>query len=218
MKIFTFTKLRRTLLMLTAVIALVLTGCGGNKDTSSVEKSGQGAVSKKVNTFTDDRDGREYKTVKIGNQKWMAENLRFNVGDSWCFGNEIMLCQFGRLYDWNMAKIACPKGWHLPSDDEWKEMITVIGPKTGGKKLKSTSVWEGNGRGTDDFGFSALPVGVRLVTGEFAGGLSVWWTADAAWGGSASAISIILDEADSVSKTNVFDKRMGITVRCVADN
>jgi len=166
--------------MLSAVLvvgAVCVSGCGGgNKDASS-GKSEQGAVSGKSSKLTDSRDGQKYKTVKIGNQVWMAENLRFKIGDSWCYDNSEDNCaKYGRLYDWNMAKIACPKGWHLPSKDEWTELVTVVGSETGGKKLKSTSGWNKNGNGTDEFGFSALPGG--YYNGNFSNDSTngQWWT------------------------------------------
>ena len=89
------------------------------------------------NTFTDPRDGKKYKSVKIGSQTWMAQNLDYHGEDGFlglCYGdqprNKIKMpenCQkYGRLYDWNEAKKACPKGWHLPSHEEWTKLMEFL--------------------------------------------------------------------------------------------
>jgi len=111
-------------------------------------------------TFVDSRDGKTYKTVKIGTQTWMAENLNYSASGSKYYKNYAENSDiYGRLYNWSQALEACPVGWHLPSDAEWKVLVKYVGKKAG-KKLKSTSGWKGgwikNGNGTDEYGFSAL--------------------------------------------------------------
>lgn len=118
--------------------------------------------------FTDERDGQVYKTVTIGTQIWMAENLNYNTNDSYCYGNNASNCsKYGRLYTWSAAMNACPSGWHLPSDTEWNTLWTAVGrTSTAGTKLKSTSGWY-SGNGTDSFGFAVLPAGYRNNDGNF---------------------------------------------------
>jgi len=105
-------------------------------------------------TFTDSRDGKTYKTVKIGKQVWMAQNLDYHGSDGYlglCYGanpkKEIMNLEncksYGRLYDWKEANQACPKGWHLPNNDEWQTLVDFAGGKEiAGKKLKAKSGWK----------------------------------------------------------------------------
>ena len=113
----------------------------------------------------DKRDGKTYKTVKIGTQIWMAENLNYDAENSKCYENKPENCEkYGRLYDWETAMKACPYGWHLSSDKEWQVLVNFAGGKeVAGKKLKAKSGWNSykgkSGNGTDGLGFSALPGG-----------------------------------------------------------
>ncbi|MCL2182551.1 MAG: fibrobacter succinogenes major paralogous domain-containing protein [Chitinispirillia bacterium] len=132
-------------------------------------------------SFTDTRDGKTYRTVKIGKQTWMAENLNYQTGNSVCYDNEESNCQkYGRLYDWNTAMKACPAGWHLPSYLEWTALTDFVGgEKTAGTKLKSKTGWPYKAAATDDYGFSALPGGSGGSGGSFgnAGSYGRWWSA-----------------------------------------
>lgn len=97
--------------------------------------------------LTDHRDGKTYKVVKMPDGKsWFAENLNYEIDNSWCYNNEYNNCRkYGRLYDWATSKKACPDGWHLPSDDEWKELTDCIGGSGSSnkpaKKLKAKTGW-----------------------------------------------------------------------------
>jgi uncharacterized protein (TIGR02145 family) len=134
------------------------------------------AAAQTAGTFTDPRDGKTYRTVKIGKQVWMAENLNYKTDSSWCYDNNPDNCKkYGRLYFWNAATKACPVGWHLPSNNEWNTLVNATGGSSAGTRLKSKSP---NWNGTDDYGFSALPGGDRSASEIFddLGSDGYWWT------------------------------------------
>jgi uncharacterized protein (TIGR02145 family) len=112
-------------------------------------------------SFTDTRDKKKYKTVKIGTQTWMAENLNYNPNRaSGCYDNKPANCtKYGRIYYGSFEpNEICPNGWHLPSNWEWQTLVDFAGGKEAGKNLKAKSGWN-KGNGTDKFGFAALPGG-----------------------------------------------------------
>jgi hypothetical protein len=117
------------------IVAVMLTGCDenngtgpNNPDNPDIPNTGGG------------RGGNigNYKTVVIGTQRWMAENLDNAIDGSVCHGNLSSNCEkYGRLYTWEIANRACPSGWHLPSDDEWSTLVDYVGgASTAGRKLK----------------------------------------------------------------------------------
>ena len=116
-----------------------------------------------LGSFTDPRDGKNYKTVKIGVQTWMAENLNYKMKGSYDRDIHGKRAKYGRYYEWGAAMKACPAGWHLPSRKEWELLdCSIGGGYDSGKKLKSTTGWKNKSyddKGTDDYGFSAYPAG-----------------------------------------------------------
>jgi uncharacterized protein (TIGR02145 family) len=148
-------------------------------------------------------ESQTYKTIKIGNQTWMAENLNYDVEDSECYEEEADNCAlYGRLYDWatamgfdascnanscasqiqNPHRGICPSGWHIPSGDEWEELRTFVGGyEIAGKKLKAREGWTDCGISgktylcEDVYGFSALPGGNNNSTWSSVGDLGYWW-------------------------------------------
>ena len=110
-----------------------------------------------VVTMTDPRDGKKYKTVVIGTQTWMAENLDYDMLYSWNIVSEKTGRHYGRAYPWKVALHACPEGWHLPSVKEFQELLEFLGGKNvpkKGKKLLSRRFG-----GTNATGFDAQRVG-----------------------------------------------------------
>jgi len=165
--------------------------------------------------------GPAYKTAKIGNQTWMAENLNADESGSLCYDNDPANCQkYGRLYNWEAAKKACPSGWKLPSKAELEVLIKTLGGKeTAGKKLKSKSGWNDNG--TDDFGFSALPSGQLAMGGdeggfEDIGSFAGWWSATKQEPGANAfkeAYSLVIDNNNLF--IGFYHEESMFSVRCI---
>jgi uncharacterized protein (TIGR02145 family) len=180
------------------------------------------AFAQQKGTFKDARDGKTYKTTKIGEQVWMAENLDYKTSSgSWGFGNSAYECdKCGRLYDWNTAITACPSGWHLPSRQEWHTLVTTVGSNAG-TKLKAKMCWDDVGhRGTtDNYGFSALNCGNRLTGGGFGGGyFGYWWTATGDNSGKAYYQAMSSDREERELVADIKGKAgLGLSVRCIQD-
>jgi len=109
----------------------------------------------------------------IGNQVWMAQNLNYNINKSWCYNDDFKNCDvYGRLYSKEAAKIACPKGWRLPDDNDWETLVKFFGTKheLGGYiKDASSNYWKTPNTGANNkSGFTALPAGHRLANGNYA--------------------------------------------------
>lgn len=118
-------------------------------------------------SFTDTRNDEVYKTVEIGNQVWMAENLRSISNDP----NVVNYCNYGKLYKTSYLDEKCPEGWHLPDSSEWQILIDFLGGnKYAGGILKETgnTHWESPNTGaTNSSGFTALGAG----TADYLNGL-----------------------------------------------
>ncbi|WP_290766425.1 fibrobacter succinogenes major paralogous domain-containing protein [Fibrobacter sp. UBA4297] len=169
-------------------------------------------------TMTDSRDGQIYKTVKIGDQIWMAENLNFEVDSSYCYNDSAKYCtKYGRLYSWAAANRACPDGWHLPTIDEFETLFATVGKQSiAGKKLKSTSGWNNDGNGTDDFGFTALPAGIRYGKDKYynyEGHHANFWSSIKNGSDSAEYVNMFYDYDNA--RQLVHDKNDGMSVRCL---
>ncbi len=210
---------------------------------SSCKKDDDDNGNNTANTFTDPRDGNVYKTVTIGSQVWMAENLKYlpgvvgpatgsltnpyfyvydydgtSVTDAKATAN---YSTYGVLYNWEAAKAACPAGWHLPSDAEWTTLTNYLGGESdAGGKLKETGTmhWLSPNTGaTNESGFTALPGGMRGSDGfDEIGYNGNWWSAVES--DAAGAWYVNVNYADSYVRTGKFpSKAVGFSVRCVRD-
>ena len=158
-------------------------GCTVANNTSTQYCSD--GIIKEYGSVTD--EGQTYKTVEIGTQTWMAENLNYNTYGSKCYDNNEANCTtYGMLYDWATAmnlssscnsslcssqigkkhQGMCPDGWHIPSKADWNVLMKFVDPSCSdiggcgaGAKLKATNGWNNNGNGQDTYGFAALPGG-----------------------------------------------------------
>lgn len=169
----------------------VVDGSSSSKTSSSSAKSSSSSALVPLSSYNppkvaygtlhDERDGKDYRTIKLGSLTWMAQNLNYELPNSdsvYCYQNESMYCDhFGRLYVWSDAyNGACPADWRLPDSLDWEDLFQYIeGKKEAGKKLKSNAGWyfykttQHDGNGEDYYGFSALPAGFWSYDGDH------WW-------------------------------------------
>ena len=198
--------------------------------------------------FVTDIDGNVYSIITIGTQKWMKENLKttrylngdsiettspatFNIGKEsspkyqWASGGDKSnVAAYGRLYTWYVvtdSRKICPKGWHIPSDEEWTVLIDFLGGEAiAGSKLKETGTihWSSlNEDATNESDFTALPGGYRSYTKYFMnfGKNGYWWSSEV-YGESFSWIRGVSYNSTEVSRT--FNYGMGAySIRCIKD-
>ncbi|MBO6136703.1 MAG: fibrobacter succinogenes major paralogous domain-containing protein [Fibrobacter sp.] len=171
--------------------------------------------------MTDSRDGQTYKTVTIGTQTWMAQNLNYKTANSYCYNDDASNCtKYGRLYTWAAATTACPDGWHLPTEEEFETLFTTVGGKSiAGQKLKSATGWTAYSGITneDAFAFSALPAGGRDDDGDYddEGIYALFWSSIENGSDYAYYMSLKYDY-DGAFLTYSF-KNNGFSVRCLKD-
>lgn len=189
-----------------------------------------------------DLEGNLYKTVVIGSQTWMAENLRStklndgtiipHVKDNYTWSTQTVpaRCYFandsasyssvyGVLYNWYTVQTnkLCPDGWHMPTDAEWTTLTTSLGVDSlAGGKLKSTLNWlPPNLKATNTTGFTALPTGYRYFNGSYqnSGYSGNWWSATA-YINKLSWYTYVSYNSGYVGR-NYADKLYGFSARCI---
>lgn len=178
----------------------------------------------------DKRDGKVYRTIVISNHVWTAQNMNFetevdSTARSWCFNNTSDYCQtFGRLYNWYAAQKACPEGWHLPTADEWAELlgehacgqameVDSLGYLCAGAELKSVKTWNDDPGLQNNHGFSVVSAGVRYEDIFLNNGkLVLFWSVTDSLESYANAV--LFNTNDDVF-TGLIEKESGFSVRCV---
>ncbi|GMQ24552.1 hypothetical protein Aoki45_12340 [Algoriphagus sp. oki45] len=173
-------------------------------------------------TFTDPRDGNVYKIIKIGDQTWFAENLKYKTSESFCYDNDPQNCVLGgRLYRWELSKTVCPIGWHLPSIDEWRTLSEFLGGSDfAGGYLKSIKRWaEPNVGATNSTGFSAFAAGFLELDGSFIstqGKQAFFWSSTEMDLNSAFLIRFFNNSTRMVTNGGS-SKDVAACIRCIKD-
>lgn len=176
------------------IIAIMLSSCGSGSPIEERTSTEEG-VSTEEGTSTEEGVSKD---VNIGKQVWMSKNLNVvtfrngtpipeaktnedwikaneNNKPAWCYYNNDPAngAKYGKLYNWfavNDPRGLAPKGYHIPSDEEWTVLTDYLGGyRVAGKEMKSTSDWAQNGYNTNSSGFSGLPCGARSSQGSFRG-------------------------------------------------
>jgi uncharacterized protein (TIGR02145 family) len=162
-----------------------------------------------------DTHGNTYTTVEIGGQTWMANNLRFDVGDgSYCYNDDPVMCnEMGRLYTWEAAVGAAGEidGWHLPSKQEWQELVSFCGEDSAAAYLNLIS---------DTIGFNPEWSGVRVSTGAFkAAGLQSanYWSSSLSDTSSTLAYSVAVMSGFQMISPHNYPIANACSVRLIRD-
>ena len=195
-----------------------------------------------------DIEGNIYHMITIGTQTWMVENLittKYNDGTAipmiadissatnlttpgygWPNNNSANKATHGMIYNWyaiNTGKL-CPKGWHVPTNDEWLKLITYLGGDSiAGGKLKETGTthWQSPNKGaTNESGFTALPLSTQLSNETFTGkgSSSIWWTSSEYIDPRYVSLWLIDYSNSNIKGFGVLKPLMFAPVRCLRDN
>lgn len=207
-------------------------------------------ISITTGSFIDSRDEKSYRWVKIGSQTWMAQNLAYLPAVSppaeggWTEpyyyvqgyeGNDVSVAvklenfeKYGVLYNWKAIQTACPAGWRLASDEDWKVLEDHLGmdsleiDKTDdrtsgdiGKKIKSTSDWLEGKNGDNSSGFDARPGGGRNASGKFGGiGITATFMTGTPGGSSFNFSRGLSAYSDGISR-GTGNYGIGLSARCI---
>jgi uncharacterized protein (TIGR02145 family) len=198
-------------------------------------------------TNTENSSSNNFKTITIGKQVWMSENLnveKFRNGDpipeaktdeewkkagenkqpAWCYYNNDPANgeKYGKLYNWyavNDLRGLAPEGWHVPSDEEWTILLNYLGgEEVAGAKLKSQTGWVEDGNGTNISCFLGFPGGYRVSTGKFFDvGYNASWWSSTEMDTEIAWYRTLFFYDDWVYRFDRGVKRDGYSVRCLKD-
>ena len=182
----------------------------------------------------DKRDNQVYRTLVISNHVWTAQNMNYEIvneegksKNNWCYNDDPEYCKkFGRLYNWEAAQKACPEGWHLPTADEWLELIEDHTceitqerdfPKQyhcAGTSLKTVDGWEDGLTNTNEYGFSVMAAGFKVPKGFGGEGVmgEFWTSTDET---ETYAAFVEFGRVQDYAEIALIDKSNGLSVRCV---
>lgn len=253
-------------------VAVLIASTGCEKDDNGDDQNGQNGGKEEIDFEIDygnvtDIDGNDYKTIVIGSQEWMVENLRvsrYNNGDSieggltdseWSNATEgayafwdndtSMLQAYGKFYNWyavDDSREICPSGWRVPGQYDVEQLTEYlintyqeISSSNVGNYLKSCRqqgsplggdcdtqdhpVWNGHSDhyGTNDFGFSAYPAGIREANGNYlgVGYTGLFWTANEFSGSESVGFGLFHDSGSLDLGSDVFNA--GFCIRCIKE-
>ena len=166
--------------------------------------------------MVDARDGHEYKTITIGTQEWMAENLSYATKKSACYEDSDANCnEYGRLYSWYEARYACPEGFHLPSLSEFEILTKYVESLDKERKGVGTLLKAKDSKQKETLGFVSVMTGNRSANGEYhnMGSYTRYWTTDRPSPGFSRVIKLDRDSVD-VNIGN-FVRENYFSVRCL---
>jgi len=163
-------------------------------------------------TITDQRDGKRYKIIKIGINEWFAENLSYvpDSGSCWLYTTDYKdTAKYNVFYDWETACLACPKGWHLPSQTEYSDLINSVG---GEGYLAYRRLISGGGAGFEIIN-CGLKIGRQIIP---IGDATAFWTSTQKNNRLAFGIAVG-GYTKVVNLTNIYynKKRTWLPIRCV---
>ena len=178
------------------------------------------AFAQDTDVLVDERDNNIYLIKKFGDQWWLCQNLKFYAGEgSFCFDDDETNCMLkGRLYSFEAALKACPQGYQLPDDDDWKALEKLLG--MGDKELEMKY-----NRNSGKLGLSLITGGTSGFEAEFAGvknpkgkdmyfdSQAYFWTASP-WDESNAWSRVIYNQKEGVDR-KVIPKNYGLSVRCI---
>ncbi len=154
-----------------------------------------------------------YKTVKVAGSEWMAENVNYSTGKSWCYGNDEKNCdKYGRLYDYKTAQSICPEGWRLPSQSDF----ATLGSNFPANELRGGSEWN-SGSAINLWGMNILPSGAYGADdGFFDRGMSAyfWVESDTKLNG----VYLYYNGSSAFTSSKEYKETSGLSVRCIKDD
>ena len=180
----------------------------------------------------DKRDNKVYRTLFISNHIWTAQNMNYAVetdpSTSWCYNKKSENCKkYGRFYTWEAAQKACPEGWHLPTVDDWKELLEEQSCHTerlddgtwaydcAGTKLKATDSWDSKEEERENaLGFSVTGAGILFdETDVGLNEATFFWSATDTL--SLYAFAALFQDNENTTLLGATEKENGYSVRCI---